>query len=589
MPLESVPENSLTQEPLDVQTLPRERQEDQPRLGEQLVVANLISATDLNEALTHHATNGKRIGETLLELGLITEDDLLPYIEQRLGVTSVRLREGLIDPQAIRLLPQKFAEKHAVLPLVCVRGTLTVAMGDPSDLQLIDELEQITGVKIQSVFAFARSVERMIKRVYEEDFVVDAMTANLEESALELNDEDSNIIDIVTVEEMAEGSPIINLVNFLIVQSIRQGVSDIHIEPGRQNTSVRYRIDGQLVEAVQPRREMHPAIVSRIKVMAKLDIAEQRVPQDGRCQVSIEGKEVDLRISTLPTVLGEKVVMRILDRSQLTFNLDKLGMSSDTLEQAKRLISKPHGLLLVTGPTGSGKTTTLYSALELMKSIHNNIITVEDPVEYQLSLINQVQTDKNRSLDFATALRAILRQDPDVIMVGEIRDSETAAMAVQAALTGHLVLSTLHTNDSASAITRLVDMGVEPYKVAAALVGVLAQRLVRKICPNCKTTHYPKSEYLQAISYSGKPKRNFSRGEGCRHCLDTGFKGRVGIYEVMEVDQTLRDTIVKETNTEAFRKWFRNKGCRSLLDSGFELAEQDMTSLEEVSKIALFE
>lgn len=559
------------------------------RLGEQLVGAQLISDEDLQAALDIQIENGKRIGESLLELGFISEEALLPFIERQLGVISIRLREGLIDPEAVKLIPQSMAKSLMILPLIKVNDLLTIATSDPGNLQLVDEIENVTGLRVHPVFAFEKSIDRMISRAYEDGFVVDTLTADLGDSEVELNDESVNSLDIMSVEELADGSPVINLVNFLIAQSIRQGVSDIHIEPGRKHSSVRYRIDGQLVEAMQPRREMHPAIVSRIKVMAKLDIAEQRIPQDGRCQVAVESKEVDLRVSTLPTVLGEKVVIRILDSSRLTFNLDRLGMTSDTLKLSKQLISKPHGLLLVTGPTGSGKTTTLYSALELTKSIHNNIVTVEDPVEYRLSLINQVQTDSKREFGFSKALRAILRQDPDVIMVGEIRDAETAAIAVQAALTGHLVLSTLHTNDSASAVTRLVDMGVEPYMVASALVGVIAQRLVRQVCPHCKTSYYPKSDYLRAIKYTKASSRSFIRGTGCRTCLDTGFKGRMGIYEVLKVDQELRDIIVHETNTEAVRKWFKMKNGRTLLQSGFELAEKGITSLEEVSKIALFD
>ena len=558
------------------------------RLGEWLVDSGLIDPSDLEAALNLQTQKGKRLGETLIELGCISEEQLVPIMEDRIGFQSIRLREGLIDPAVVKAIPQRLAEEKKVLALFCVHGELTVAMAEPTDLDTLDEIERVTGNRVRAVFAFQSAIERMIRRVYAEDFVVDAVTADLDETAIELN-EDIQSLDIMSIEELAEGSPVVNLVNFIIVQAMRQNVSDIHIEPGRKSTSVRFRVDGQLIESLQPLRRMHPAIVSRVKVMAKLDIAEQRFPQDGRCQVSVDGSEVDLRISTLPTVIGEKVVIRVLDRSRLTFNLDDLGMSTEVLSATKRLISKPHGLVLVTGPTGSGKSTTLYSALELMKSVRTNIVTVEDPVEYQLEMINQVQADKNRSFDFANALRAILRQDPDIIMVGEIRDSETASMAVQAALTGHLVLSTLHTNDSCSAVTRLTDMGVESYKVAAALAGVIAQRLVRKICLKCKTNFYPSSEQLASIHYGGQTQRMFSRGSGCRECLDTGYRGRLGIYEVMEVDQQLRDLIVRETNLESVRRWFRQTGGKTLLESGVELAEREVTSLEEISRIALFD
>ena len=366
-------------------------------------------------------------------------------------------------------------------------------------------------------------------------------------------------------------------------------LSDIHIEPSRKYTLVRFRIDGQLIEALRPRRDIHPAVVSRIKVMGKMDIAQQRVPQDGRCQVTVEGKDIDLRISTLPTVLGEKAVIRILDRQRLTFNLDELGLPRDLLVQVKSLLGKPHGLILVTGPTGSGKTTTLYSALELVKSVDRNIVTVEDPVEYQLELINQVQAEASREFDFARALRAILRQDPDVIMIGEIRDSETAEVAVQAALTGHLVLSTLHTNDAASAITRLSDMGVAPYKVAASLNGIIAQRLVRKICPKCRQTYYPTAEFLESLSYTGETQRSFSRGDGCRECFDTGYQGRTGIYEVLVVDHDIRPAIMQEDSLAEIRRSFAAMGGCTLLDSAIRLAEQEETSLEEAARVAFFD
>ena len=407
-----------------------------------------------------------------MELGIVEDQQLLPFIERQLKVAATSLREGVVDPLAVKLIPRALAEKLVALALFKVRETLCVAMSRPQDLQQTDEIEHATGLKVRPVFAFRSSIERMISRCYEEDFQVDAVTADLDESAVQLQ-ADLAEFDLSSVEALVDGSPIINLVNYFIVQAIRQGASDVHIEPSRKFSVVRFRVDGQLHEVLRPRRDMHPAIVSRIKVMSKMDIAEHHHPQDGRLQVMVEGREIDVRVSTLPTVLGEKVVMRILDRERLTFNLDQLGFAQESLLKIKRLLAKPYGLLLVTGPTGSGKTTTLYSALELVKSVHHNIVTVEDPAEYQIELVNQVQVDEARNLTFAAALRSILRQDPDIIMLGEIRDSETAQIAVQAALTGHLVLSTLHTNDSAGAVTRLVDMGLDAFKVASALVGVI--------------------------------------------------------------------------------------------------------------------
>ncbi|MEO8493606.1 MAG: ATPase, T2SS/T4P/T4SS family [Planctomycetota bacterium] len=557
-------------------------------LGEQLVAAELLTRDELEDALKLQASKGQKLGEILLELGVITEDQMLPFIQRQLGIPSVKLREGVIDPNVVRLLPRDAAERLTALAMFKVRGVLSVAMTEPQNLEQLDELERITGLKVRPVFAFASNIERMLPRAYEEDFAVDSVTADMDDTSVELQS-DLIDIDLTSVESMVDGSPVINLVNYLILQSLRKGASDIHIEPTRKHTVVRFRVDGQLIEVLRPRRDIHPAIVSRIKVMSRMDIAEHRIPQDGRCQVIVEGKEVDLRVSTLPTVLGEKVVLRVLDRRRVTFNLDELGMPKDSLVDVKKLLARPYGLLLVTGPTGSGKTTTLYSALELIKSVHRNIITVEDPVEYQLELINQVQAEKSRQLTFATALRAILRQDPDVIMVGEIRDSETAQVAVQAALTGHLVLSTLHTNDAAGAVTRLKDMDVESYKISASVVGVIAQRLVRTICPKCRSQYYPPADFLEGIHYKGDKRRSFARGEGCRECYDTGFQGRLGIYEVLVIDPELREMISAEANIEDIRRWFRSKGGRTLLDEGLRMAEQELTSLDEVMRIAFSE
>jgi type IV pilus assembly protein PilB len=556
-------------------------------LGEQLVAAGLIERAQLDTALSRQSESKQRLGETLLELGFVSEEQLLPFVEGQLGVSAVRLREGLLDPQAVRLLPRQFAERLGVIALFKVRNELVVATDEPLDLDKIDRIEVATGLTVRPVFAFKAAIERITRRAYDEDFRVDAVTADLDDSAVELRADAD--VDVASVHQLVEGSPVINLVNYLVLQAVRKGASDIHIEPGRKSATVRYRVDGQLVEVLRPRRDIYPTIVSRIKVMGKMDIAEHRLPQDGRCQVVADGKEVDLRISTLPTVLGEKVVMRVLDKGRLTFDLGALGMPGEVLTVVKELLRKPHGLMLVTGPTGSGKTTTLYSALELIKSVHRNIVTVEDPVEYQIELINQVQVESGRGMGFAGALRSILRQDPDVIMVGEIRDPETAQVAVQAALTGHLVLSTLHTNDSCGAVMRLMDMGVESYKLAAALVGVLAQRLVRTICPHCRTTYYASSEYLEALHFKGDQRRSWSKGEGCRECFDTGFQGRKGIYEVLPAESEVRRLIARDSPIDVLRQWQLDNGHMTLLQGGLRLAETEETSLEEVARVAFFE
>ena len=557
-------------------------------LGQQLVGAELITPQQLDQALAEGSQKGLRLGETLVEMGMVQEDTILPFIESHLGVPATRLRDGMIDPIAVRLLPRRIAEQLDAIALFRVRGTLCVAMADPQNLEHLDEIERITGLSVRPVFAFRSSIQRTLPRCYEEGFEVDTVTADLDESAVQLQ-ADAADVDLTNVESMVDGSPIINLVNYLLVQAIRAGASDIHIEPSRKFSVVRFRVDGQMYEALRPRRDMHPALVSRIKVMGKMDIAEHNRPQDGRFQVTVEGREVDFRISTLPTVLGEKIVLRILDKENLTFSLDLLGFPPDMLKQLKQLLAKPYGLLLVTGPTGSGKTTTLYSALELIKNVHSNVVSVEDPVEYQVELVNQVQVDESRALSFSSALRSILRQDPDIIMIGEIRDVPTAQIAVQAALTGHLVLSTLHTNDCAGAIHRLVDMGIEPFKIAAALVGVVAQRLIRTVCPACKTFIYASAELLETIHYTGDRRRSFVRGEGCPKCHDTGFVGRTGIYEVMVVDREMRELVAARSNTDDIRDCYRRAGGKTLLEQGIRLAEKEQTSLEEVMRVAYFE
>ena len=558
------------------------------RLGERLIGANLITEQELEAALALQSRDGQRIGEALLELGMLDEDQLVPFIEQQLGCPAVVLREGLVDPEVVKCIPKTTADRLGVVAMFKVRDTLAVAMDDPQNLPHIDELERITGLRIRPVFAFARSIRRILQRCYEQDYEVDAVTADLDEYAVEIQSESIDA-DITAIEKLVDGSPVINLVNYLILQALRKGASDIHIEPSRRYSIVRFRVDGQLQEMLRPRRDVHNAVISRIKVMGKMDIAEHHMPQDGRCQVMVEGKEVDLRISTLPTVLGEKVVIRVLDKQRLTFDLEKLGLPRSTLQDVKQLLAKPYGLVLVTGPTGSGKTTTLYSALELIKSVHRNIVTVEEPVEYQIDLVNQVQVETTRSVTFANVLRSILRQDPDVIMVGEIRDADTAKVAVQAALTGHLVLSTLHTNDAAGAITRLVDMGIESYKVAAAVNGVIAQRLVRTICPKCATNYYPRADFLKALRYEGDSRRTFRRGEGCRDCFDTGFKGRTGIYEVLTLVPELRGIISSGATLEDVRNWCTENDISTLLDGGLNLAEREMTSLEEIARVVFVE
>lgn len=562
---------------------------DRPRhrgklLGERLTEAGLLTPAELDNALAHQRSSrvNKPLGEVITELGLVDEANLIPLLGEQLGVPGVRLREGLIDPAAIALLPRLEAERWQVLPLMRVRDELTVAMADPKDLTTIDALHRATGLRIRPVFTLASGIERLLPRCYEDDFSVDSVTADLDVEDLEMESEAIDLDGPGTMAQ-AEGSPVINLINYAIIQAVRQGASDIHIEPGMKTTSVRFRIDGSLREVMRPKRELHAALVSRVKVMAKLDIAEHRQPQDGRLHVRINHRDVDLRISTLPTVLGEKVVMRVLDRGNITFDLQKLGLPPRGFATISHMLAQPHGLVLVTGPTGSGKTTTLYSAVELIKGIERNVVTVEDPVEYQLELINQVQVNTESGMSFAGALRSILRQDPDVIMVGEIRDRETAETAIQAALTGHLVLSTLHTNDSAAAITRLIDMGVERFKIAAAVVGVVAQRLVRNICEGCAQPTYPTAAMLDPLGYQSTGNERFRKGRGCSQCFESGFRGRSGIYETMTVHAALREAIIGGASLEQLRQIGVGD---SLMSEGLRLAAEGVTSLDEVARVA---
>jgi len=554
-------------------------------LGEQLVRAGVLTPHELEAALSQHSSKQLQLGEMLLELGFVEEDTLLQFLSQQVQLPAVRLRDGLVDPAVVRLLPRAKAEALCALAMFKVRGILSVAMAEPQNLQHIDEIERLTGWQVNPVLALRSNINKILPRCYEDNFAVDAVTADLSQDAVAVQ-ADAIDVELGDLNSMADGSPVINLVNFMIVNALRQKASDIHVEPGHRYTTVRFRVDGQLREVLRPRREFHPAIVSRLKVMAKLDISEHRQSQDGRIHVLVEGREIDLRISTLPTIAGEKVVMRVLDRKNVTFNLDQLGVPPKPLKQIKDMLGRPHGLLLVTGPTGSGKTTTLYSAIELIKTVARNIVTVEDPVEYQLEQINQVQVGSSRAMDFPGALRSILRQDPDVIMVGEIRDAETANVAIQAALTGHLVLSTLHTNDAASAVTRLSDLGIETYKTAAALVGVIAQRLVRTICPHCKNPYYPSEELLELVRYAGDRRRQFLHGEGCRECYDTGFRGRLGIYEVLWASREMRRQISANNNVEKLRECHLGQGGTLLMQEGIAMAEAGKTSLEEVVRVA---
>ncbi|MCA9279320.1 MAG: Flp pilus assembly complex ATPase component TadA [Phycisphaeraceae bacterium] len=556
------------------------------RIGELLVQAGQVTENQVRDALAIQRATGKLLGEILLEQGIITRAVLEQTLSARIGVPGCVLRHGLIDPALLELIGEQEALELRALPLFRVHGTLTVAMAEPQSLHTIDRLRSLTELEIRPVLALEPDIREYIKKYAGGKVDVDGFMTQLVDSDVSIIERES-IEDetIPELENMIDGSPIVNLVNVALLTAIRDGASDIHIEPDKRGTRIRYRIDGTLRELMRPPIGLHPAIISRVKVIGKMDIAEKRLPQAGRVRIVAEGREIDLRVSSIPTLLGEKVVVRILDKENLRVRLEDLGFRAEALERFKHMLHQPHGMILVTGPTGSGKTTTLYSALELIQTPERNIVTVEDPVEYQLDMVNQVQVHDSIGMTFASALRSILRQDPDVVMIGEVRDEETARVAVRASLTGHLVLATLHTNDAPGSVARLLDMGIEPYLVSTALNGAVAQRLARTVCGQCRTKYFPEDHVLEEARISNDLRQPFQKGLGCQHCHDTGFKGRSGIYEVMEVTPTLRRMIHKSAPTHTLRLQMSDEGCLTLREEGIALARAGKTSLEEVLRV----
>lgn len=493
------------------------------RIGDLLVERGLISEDQLQAVLEEQTRTGQRLGQILLARKLISEEQLVDIITTRLDIPRISLENIVIDPHVIEAVPLSLARKHTLIPVVRIGSTLTVAMADPLDIIALDELKYVTSLRINRAVSTKSSILQAIDQFY-------SLRDSMAEVIRDIHEEDSSVQDIAATISEAEGSaseaPLIKLVNLLIIQAVKERASDIHIEPDEQKLRVRYRVNGVLKEQIAPPPSLHASIVSRIKVMSQMDVSERRTPQDGRFVVTVGGSDVDVRASTLPTIHGEKVVLRVLDRRNLVTGLEHLGFDAQSACGFSQVIRKPEGLVLITGPTGSGKTTTLYAALTAIRTVEKNIITIEDPVEYSLSLINQVQINEKAGLTFASALRSILRQNPDVIMVGEIRDTETAQMAVRSALTGHLVLSTVHTNDAAGAVARLLDMGVENYLLASCLLGVLAQRLVRTICPKCRTQESLPEAMIDQIGPGVIGKENsFFVGAGCEECGGTGYQG----------------------------------------------------------------
>jgi type IV pilus assembly protein PilB len=519
----------------------------------------------------------------LLNAGLCTPEDILAAKAEMCGLEFRRISPDDVDAQAFELLDLDFIKTSSICPVTVQQDVLVVATSEPANLFAIEEVKRQTRMDLQVVVCAQQDIDTVCSTRNEDKIEgnLDDIISDMAEVEIVQDQEDTQ----EDLEKMAGQSPVIKFVNFIISNAIREGASDIHIEPKEKSSRIRFRIDGVLFETKQAPLKMHPAIVSRIKIMANLDISERRLPQDGKISVIVGGREIDLRVSTLPTNHGEKVVIRVLDRQSILRGLEELGMETDVMNTFGEQIALPHGILLVTGPTGSGKSTTLYSALCQMDGEKLNISTVEDPVEYQLDFCNQVHVNDKIGLTFASALRSLLRQDPDVIMIGEIRDNETARIAVQAALTGHLVLSTLHTNDAASSITRLVNIGIDAYLIAASLNAVLAQRLVRKICPKCKAPYQIPENMRRYAERAGIDPQQLFHGTGCDHCRGSGYVGRIGIYELLLVDDTCRDVINQDASVNNMRRAFQQSGANSLFEDGIIKVKQGLTTIEEVLRV----
>lgn len=557
-----------------------------------MVKEGLISESQLEKAVSVQRQEGGRMGEVLVKLGMVKEEQMVAVLSKQLNIPYFSLGTGMLKPivgqDLEKLISQDFALRNSLLPLSRTLKSLTVAMSDPLDFILIDNLKKLTGCEINTVIATKSDITKAIEEFYGKSAMLkEAVEASYDLTTDTLPLETEGADEELSLDKLvarAEEAPVVKLVNLIIRQAINERASDIHIEPFRERISLRYRIDGKLYEIPPPARHLHLPIVSRIKILAKLDIAEKRLPQDGAIMVKIDERPIDIRLSIIPTIYGEKAVLRILDRGNVVLDLGRMGFDARELELIRKTAVKPYGLIFLTGPTGSGKTTTLYAILNEIKDPTKNIITVEDPVEYKLEGINQVQVKPEIGLTFASALRSFLRQDPDVMLVGEVRDLETAQICIRSALTGHLVLSTLHTNDAPQAVSRLLDIGIESYMVAPSLLMVIAQRLVRKLCPDCKEAYEPTPEEIKNIKINAeliyKPK-------GCPKCANIGYKGRACIGEVMAVDQEIKDLINQRASFQKIREIARAHGMQTLYDSAIKKVEEGTTSLEEALSVTL--
>ncbi|PIQ83567.1 MAG: type II secretion system protein GspE [Candidatus Omnitrophica bacterium CG11_big_fil_rev_8_21_14_0_20_63_9] len=561
------------------------------KIGEILIKAGLVSEDQLSKALEVQRGTTKRIGEILVELKLTTERDIAVALSEQLGIQFASTASGVLNPKKgeglEQLISEEFARQHLVLPLSRTLNVLTIACVNPLDLIAMDNLSRMTHCEINPIVTTRADLEQAIERFFGGDTMLReaiGQSYKLEETSTPAEGEET--LDLDRLKQAAEEAPVIRLVDLIIRQAIKERASDIHIEPFKDKISLRYRIDGVLVEISPPARSLHAAIISRIKILCKLDIAQKRLPQDGGFMMTMEGRGIDFRVSSIPSIYGEKIVIRILDKPTELMDLGRLGFEAKALEAFRQAIRDPYGLILITGPTGSGKSTTLYAALNEINSPKKNIITIEDPVEYRLEGVNQVQIKPSIGLTFATGLRAFMRQDPDVIMVGETRDLETAEICVRASLTGHLVFSTLHTNDAPSAVNRLIDIGLAPYLLSSTISLVVAQRLLRKLCDRCKEAYEPLPAVRQQFRIT---EELLFRAKGCEHCTNTGYRGRIGVYEVMTLSRELRNAIASGAPAHVLKDTSMAGGMRTLWDDGLTKVMQGSTSLEELESVILLD
>lgn len=556
------------------------------KLGKMLVEAGLITDEQLKKALEAQKQNDNKLGFNLVKMNFITEEALAKFLSMQYHVPAVNVDEYDVKPAVIENIPAEFAQKFQVVPLSKTGRTLTVAMADPSNMFVIDDIKFITGLEVDPVVAAETSIRRAIDKYYEQADSLAQIMQDLKEDELEVIEQEEDELNIQELQAAVEDAPVVKLVNSVLTDAVKKGASDIHIEPYEKHIRVRFRIDGILYEALSPPHRMKDAIVSRIKIMSELDISERRVPQDGRIRIKVSNKPIDLRVATLPTVFGEKVVMRILDKGNLRLDLTKLGFSQRDFSIFKKSINAAFGMVLVTGPTGSGKTTTLYSALSTINKPEVNIMTAEDPVEFNLDGINQVMINNAAGLTFAAALKSFLRQDPNIVMVGEIRDLETGEIAVKAALTGHLVFSTLHTNDAPSTVSRMIDMGLEPYLVTSSVRLIVAQRLARKICSKCKVEDEVHPETIEELGISSEEAQDitFYKGKGCDHCNHSGYKGRIGLYQVLPLVSEIKQLILDGGSSFDIEKLSLELGYNNLRTDGIDKIKAGLTTVEEVMR-----